>query len=78
MKTVTRIFLLLILFFGSCDEDEKQGVCYACCNQSGNIVCKTGITESKCKTFNDQKTDGYSWSFSEGQVCPIPTPSQPK
>lgn len=78
MKTLNKILLLVILVFGSCNEDEKRGVCYACCNQSGNIVCKTDITEAECKTLNNQKTDGYSWSFSEGKVCPIPTPLEPK
>lgn len=66
-----------ILASSSCKDEERHGVCYACCDQYGNIICDSNVTESDCKKYNDQKLKGYSWAFSEGSGCPIPEPSKP-
>ena len=74
MKT-SKIFLLLILpLLFSCKEEVKSGMCTACCDADGNIICK-GSTSEMCADYNKRKVDGHDWTFSEGIVmCPPPKP----
>ena len=54
--TFAVIFFLSI----SCKEDEKMGVCTACCDGNNGYICYPDFTQSKCKEYNDSKVNGYS------------------
>ncbi len=61
------VLLIVVSFISSCSEDT--GVCTACCGSSGNTYCKDGWTADECKEWSDEKVNGLSWSFHEGQTC---------
>ena len=72
MKT-SKLFLLLILsLLFSCKEEEKSGVCTACCDAIGNSLCKGNFTNEMCADYNKRKVDGYDWTFSEGSTVCLP------
>lgn len=70
MKALKNILLPAIfasLVLAACGE--KTGVCTACCGPSGTTYCKDGWTEEECKEWSDQKVNGLSWNWHEGQTC---------
>ena len=64
---LTAIAIIVMVFATSCKD--KTGVCTACCGNSGTTYCKDGWTESECKDWSNQKVNGLSWSWHEGQTC---------
>lgn len=67
--------LLIISILPSCEEDEKIGFCYACCDANNMNICYADFSESKCKDYNNGKVDGFSWSFFVGPACPPSLPT---
>ena len=66
MKTIVMI-VVAAFFFIACGD--KTGVCTACCGPSGTTYCKDGWTADECKEWGDQKVNGLTWNFHEGQTC---------
>jgi len=68
-------FMLIILFVSfSCKEDEKRGICTACCDANGKEICKENFTDKMCSDYNNNKTDGHDWAFTEGGTICAPSP----
>ena len=74
MKTLLTLFIVLY-FTISCKEDERRGVCKACCDSNGKEVCKGDVTDKMCAEFNKNRLDGYEWTFSEGLTICAPQPN---
>lgn len=64
---LTAITITVFVIATSCKD--KTGVCTACCSNLGTAYCKDGWTESECKDWSNQKVNGLSWSWHEGQTC---------
>lgn len=63
------MFSVIVACFISSSCGDKTGVCTACCGSSGNTYCKDGWTADECKEWSDQKVNGLTWNFHEGQTC---------
>jgi hypothetical protein len=75
-KLVILVVVAACFIASSCGE--KTGVCTACCGSSGNTYCNDGWTADECKEWNDEKVNGLTWNFHEGQTCAgRGTPSTP-
>ncbi len=74
MKTLFTLFIVLSLAI-SCKEEERRGVCTACCDSNGNQVCKGDVTDKMCAEFSKNRLDGYDWTFSEGLSICAPQPN---
>lgn len=66
MKTLLAFMPLVLLLSVSCKEEEKTGVCMACCDANGDKICKGKFTEKMCADYNKNHVDGFDWTFSEG------------
>ena len=67
---------LVLALVMSCNEEERRGVCTACCDPNGDKICKGDFSEDMCADYNKRKVDGYDWIFSEGlTTCPPPGPN---
>ncbi len=62
MKTLLALTSIILLLSISCKEEEKTGVCTACCDK----ICKGNFTEKMCADYNRNHVDGFDWTFSEG------------
>ena len=47
MKTLLFTLFIVLTLSISCKEEERMGVCTACCDSSGKEVCKGDVTD-KC------------------------------
>jgi len=55
-----------------------MGICQACCNSRGNSAgCIPNVTRQQCVDYDEEKKDGYDWTFHEGvDICPPPLPEE--
>ncbi len=74
MKKLFILFVVLCLAI-SCKEEERRGVCTACCDPDGKEVCRGEVTDKMCAEFNKNKLDGHEWTFSEGLTICAPQPN---
>lgn len=77
LKTISFIFYFLTVLSLSC-EKEENGYCQPIDPATGcGLECRSGFTESKCKKYNTEKTEGYNWVFREGDAPCVPDPPNP-
>jgi hypothetical protein len=72
---MTMSILLILSFTISCKEEERKGICLACCDANGNKFCEPNFTEGMCADYNNRKVNGYSWTFEEKDICPPVKPN---
>lgn len=76
MKTVIYAILVIQCLSISCKEEERMGVCTACCDSNGNKICKPNFSNKMCTDYNKNRVDGLDWTFTETTLaCPPPRPN---
>jgi hypothetical protein len=77
LTTISVILCFITASSFSC-EKEETGYCQPIDPATGcGLECRPGFTESKCKKFNNDKTEGYNWVFHDGDIPCVPDPPSP-
>lgn len=76
MKTIIFFATVIFLITISCKEEERKGVCTACCDSNGDNICMGNFTDEMCTDYNKKKVGGHDWTFTEGLTnCPPSGPN---
>lgn len=70
MKTLIALIILSLSI--SCKEEEKNGLCTACCDANGDKICKPNFTNKMCADYNKDRVDGHEWIFIETVLPCLP------